>query len=138
VASYAGHYTGSWNDATFGTTGSMTWDITADPASRQVTIAVNVGGRFFGGNGAAPERIVLTHLAEGTVSGNSVAFGTVSGTIKPDGSFTMTLTSIPGGSISKVEVTGTLAGGSTITMQYTVSFTASSQTATGTVALKRS
>jgi hypothetical protein len=137
VSSYAGHYSGSWNDATFGTTGSMTWDIAADPATRHVTITVNAGGRFFGGNGAPPEHILLTHLGEGVVSGTSAAFGTVSGTIRTDGTFTMTLTNVPGGSIARVDITGAFTGGSTIAMRYTVSFNGSSGTATGTVSLER-
>jgi len=137
VAQYAGKYTGSWNDTTFGTTGTMTWDIFPDPAKRTVTIDVNVGGKFFGGGGAPPESIVLTHLAQGVVSGNSKAFGVVTGTISPTGSVHMTLTNIPGGSIKSVEVTGTLSGGTTISMQYTVTFTGSSSTAVGTVTLHK-
>jgi len=137
VAGYQGHFTGSWNNTTFATTGSMTWDITADPSARTVDITVNVGGHFFGGPGGPPESIKLTHLADGVIKGASSAFGDVSGTITPDGALAITLTNIPGGVISKVEITGTFVGNNTISMTYTVSFVAGG-TASGTVKLNRS
>jgi hypothetical protein len=137
LSGYQGHFTGSWNDSTFGTTGSMTWDITADPSARTVDITVNVGGRFFGGSGAPPESITLTHLTQGVIKGNSAAFGDVAGTITPDGALSITLTNIPGGVISKVEITGTFTGNNTISMAYTVDFVAGGGAATGTVKLNR-
>jgi hypothetical protein len=137
VAAYQGHFTGSWNDSTFGTTGSMVWDISADPSARTVDITVDVGGHFFGGSGGPPESIKLTHLAQGVINGNSAAFGDVSGTIAPDGTLTITLTNIPGGVISKVEIMGTFTGGNTISMSYTVDFVAGSGAASGTVKLNR-
>jgi hypothetical protein len=137
LAGYQGHFTGSWNDSTFGTTGSMIWDLTADSAARTVEITVNVGGRFFGGTGAPPESIKLTHLAQGVINGTSAAFGGVSGTITPDGTLTITLTKLPGGLISKVEIMGTFTGNNTISMAYTVSFAAGGAAATGTVKLNR-
>jgi ABC-type phosphate transport system substrate-binding protein len=138
VAGYQGHFTGSWNDSTFNTTGAMTWDISANNQTRQVTIKLNVGGKFFGGPGAAPETILLTHLAQGTISGHSAAFGDISGTISPSGTLQMTLSKIALGAIDHVTVTGHFTGGNSITMQYTVYFAGGGQPATGTVTLKRS
>ena len=137
LAGYQGHFTGSWNDSTFGTTGSMIWDLSADPSSRTVDITFDVGGHFFGGAGGPPESIKLTHLAQGVIKGNSAAFGGVSGTIAPDGTLTITLTNIPGGVISKVEIVGTFTGGNSISMSYTVDFVAGSGAASGTVKLNR-
>ena len=137
VAGYQGHFTGSWNDSTFGTTGSMIWDITADPSARTVDITIDVGGHFFGGSGGPPESINLTHLAQGVINGNSAAFGDVSGTIAPDGTLTITLTNIPGGVISKVEIMGTFTRGNTIFMSYTMDFVAGSGAASGTVKINR-
>lgn len=115
----------------------MVWDITADSSARTIDITVNVGGHFFGGSGAPPESIKLTHLAQGVIKGNSAAFGDVSGTITPGGALGITLTNIPGGVISKVEITGTFTGNSTISMVYTVSFAAGGGAASGTVKLSR-
>jgi hypothetical protein len=135
LAGYQGHFTGPWTNTTFASTGSMTWDITPNPSDRTVKIVVAVGGNFFGGSGAPPESILLTHLGEGVISGKSPAFGDVSGTINPDGALHITLTNIPGGVISKVDITGTFTGGNTISMDYKVTFAAGGNAA-GTVKLK--
>ena len=137
LAGYQGHFTGSWDNTTFATTGSMTWDITADPSARTVDITVDVGGRFFGGPGGPPESIKLTHLADGVIKGTSSAFGDVSGTITPGGALSIALTNIPGGTISNVEIRGTFTGSNTISMTYTVDFVAGSGAASGTVKLNR-
>lgn len=137
LAGYQGHFTGSWDNTTFATTGSMTWDITADPSARTVDITVDVGGRFFGGPGGPPESIKLTHLADGVIKGTSSAFGDVAGTITPGGALSITLTNIPGGVISNVEIRGTFTGSNTISMTYTVDFVAGSGAASGTVKLNR-
>jgi hypothetical protein len=138
MAGYQGHYSGSWNDSTFNTTGSMTWDVSADNATRQVTIKVAVGGKFFGGPGAPAETIVLSHLAEGTISGHSASFGEVAGTITPAGVMQVTLTKIGLGVIDHVDITGQFTAAKTITMRYTVYFATGGQTAVGTVTLTKS
>jgi hypothetical protein len=137
LASFQGHFTGSWNDTTFGTTGSMTWDITADPSARTVKVTVNVGGHFFGGSGAAPESISLTRLGEGAIAGHSSSFGDVSGTITPSGGFHIILSNIGGGIISRVDITGFFRGSNAILMNYTVSFVAGGSYAVGYVTLNR-
>jgi hypothetical protein len=136
LAGFAGHFTGTWNDDTFATTGSMTWDITANPSDRTVQIAVNVGGNFFGGSGAPAETIQLTHLAQGTISGHSAAFGDVSGLITPAGALTIKLSNIPGGAISACTITGSFTAPDAISMSYSIAFI-SGGTATGTVTLNR-
>jgi hypothetical protein len=136
LAGMAGHFNGTWNNNTFATTGSMTWDITANPADRTVQIAVNVGGNFFGGSGGPPETILLTHLAQGAIAGHSASFGDVSGTITPDGALHITLTNIPGGAISSCVITGTFTAPDSIAMDYTIDFTAGG-TASGKVTLNR-
>ena len=136
VASYAGHFTGSWNNTTFGSTGSMTWDITANAANRTVQIVVNVGGNFFGGSGAPAETILLTHLATGTISGHSAAFGDVAGTITPDGTLTIALSKIAGGVVSTCKITGTFNGTDKISMKYTATFVVGG-TADGVVVLTK-
>lgn len=138
MASFAGHFTGSWNNTTFGSTGWMTWDIAADPSNRTVVIMVNVGGRFLGGAGGPPETITLTQLGSGVIQGQSSSFGAVSGTITPAGAVAITLTSPPGGIVSRVEITGTFSGGSSISLNYTVDFVGGGAKAVGSVLLTRS
>jgi hypothetical protein len=135
---YQGTFKGSWTNTTFGSTGSMTWIISADPASRRITIDVTVGGNFFGGPGAPGEKIILTHLATGTIQGTSPAFGDISGTITPDGRLTITLTNISGGVIKQVDITGAFTGGDTIAIDYSVTFAAGGAKAAGKVKLAKS
>jgi hypothetical protein len=137
LAGFQGHFTGSWNDTTFGTKGSMTWDISANPSARAVNITVNVGGRFFGGSGGPPETITLTHLGQGVIAGHSASFGDVSGTITPGGTLHITLSNIPGGLISRVDITGAFTGGNAISMNYKVGFVGGGSNAVGTVTLNR-
>ena len=137
LASFQGHFAGSWNDTTFGTTGSMSWDITANPSARTVNVTVDVGGRFFGGSGAPPESITLTHLGQGVIAGHSASFGDVSGTITSSGALHITLSNIPGGAISRVDITGTFTGSNAISMTYTVVFFSGGANAVGTVTLSR-
>jgi hypothetical protein len=137
LSAYEGHFAGSWSNETFATTGPMAWDISADESARTVMIVVDVGGNFFGGPGAPAETIVLTHLADGVIQGTSPAFGDISGTLSPDGMLDITLSSIPGGAISKVTITGILSGGNSIALDYAVAFTAGGAEATGTVTLMK-
>jgi hypothetical protein len=137
LSAYEGHFAGSWSNETFATTGSMAWDISADESARTVKIVVEVGGNFFGGPGAPAETIVLTHLADGVIQGTSPAFGDISGTLSPDGMLDISLTSVPGGAISKVVITGTLSGGDSISLDYAVTFAAGGAEATGTATLAR-
>jgi hypothetical protein len=137
LSAYEGHFAGSWSNETFATTGSMAWDISADESARTVTIIVDVGGNFFGGPGAPAETIVLTHLADGVIQGTSPAFGDISGTLSPDGMLDITLSSVPGGAISKVVITGALSGGNAISLDYAVTFAAGGAEATGTATLAR-
>jgi hypothetical protein len=138
LAAFQGHLTGSWNDTTFGTTGSMSWDITPNSLDRTVLIKVAVGGNFFGGSGAPAESITLTQLGQGVIAGRSAAFGDVSGTITPSGALRVTLANIPGGVISRVDITGTFTGSNAISMSYTVAFAGGGSNAVGTVTLTRS
>jgi hypothetical protein len=137
LSGYTGHFAGKWTNKTFGSTGSMTWDITADSTARTVEIDVTIGGPVFGGPGVKPEKIKLTHLAQGVIQGTSPDFGDISGTITPDGTLTITLTNVPGGAIAKVTISGKLSGGDTISIDYTVEFVGGSGSAAGTVTLEK-
>ena len=134
VAALQGTLTGAWTNSTFGTTGSMTWVVTADPTARTVTITVNVTGNAFGMPAPAPEQIELTHLAQGEIMGTSSAFGAVSGTVSASGAVNLTL-SAPNSSVTSVAVTGSFAA-SSVSLNYTVNL-AGGGSATGTVSLTK-
>ena len=136
-SSYAGHYAGSWNNTTYSTQGSMTWDISVDSGSRQSSIKVTASGGVFGTSGVPTETITLTNLAQGAVSGQTTSFGSLSGTVTPAGVLTVTMSSIPGGSIDHVTATGQFSGNNKITLQYTVYFVGGGSNATGTVTLNK-
>ncbi len=136
LAGFEGQFTGSWTNTTFGSTGPMTWRISANPSDRTVQIIVNVGGNFFGGSGAPPETILLTHLATGVIAGHSPAFGDISGTIMPTGALHISLSNVLGGIVSKVEITGSFTGTDTIAIDYTATMVAGG-TAAGKVTLRR-
>jgi hypothetical protein len=137
LAQYEGNFKGTWTNTTFGSKGSMAWDITADPSARTIKIVVNVGGNFFGGPGAKPETLLLTRLADGVVAGTSPTFGEMNGTITPEGELAITLANVPGGVISKVDISGLFSGTNMIAIDYEVSFAAGGAKAMGKVVLQR-
>ena len=136
MASLDGRLTGPWKNTTFNTTGTMTWDVSSDPAKRTVTITITLTGNALGTAAPAPEHIELTHLATGVVQGPSVAFGTVNGVITPDGRIHFQLTNLPVRSIATVDVAGLVTRGTSIAFAYTVTMTTGS-TSQGTVTLTR-
>lgn len=112
------------------------WDIATDDAAQVVTVTVTLGGNVFGGAAPPAEHIELTHLVRGTIGGHSAAFGDVSGTVSMDGTINITLANVPGGVVTGGTNTGKLTGGTTITLDYTVTL-ASGGTAKGTVSMSR-
>lgn len=137
VAALQGHLAGRWTNTTFGSTGTITWDVTPNPAMRTVAIVVTLTGRVLGGSAPPPEHDLLTHLAQGVISGRSAAFGSVNGTITPDGRIHMTLTNLPVPSIASVDITGNINGSTTVSLTYTVTFSGGGGTAKGTVTMTK-
>ncbi|MBV8196344.1 MAG: hypothetical protein JOY80_12560 [Candidatus Dormibacteraeota bacterium] len=135
MAALQGHLAGKWTNTTYSTNGTMAWDVSADSSARTVTIVVTITGNAFGMPAPAPERIELTHLAQGRIGGPSMAFGTVNGTITSTGHLQMTLTQLPVAMITKVDVSGMLTATS-VTLNYTVTFSGGG-TATGTVTMSK-
>jgi hypothetical protein len=123
MASLDGHLAGPWTNATFKTTGTMTWDVTSDPTKRTVTLTITLTGNVLGGAAPAPERIELTHLATGIVQGPSASFGTVNGVITPDGRMHFQLTNLPETSVKSVDIAGKVTQGTSVEFAYTVTLT---------------
>lgn len=136
MASLDGHLTGPWTNATFKTTGTMTWDVTSDATTRTVTLTITLTGNVLGAAAPAPERIKLTHLATGIVQGPSASFGTVNGIITPDGRMHFQLTNLPQTSIKTVDIAGKVTQGTSVAFGYTVTMTNGSA-AQGSVTLTK-
>lgn len=136
MASLDGHLAGTWTNATFKSTGTMSWDVTSDATKRTVTLAITLTGNVLGAAAPPPERIELTHLATGVVQGPSAAFGTVNGVITPDGRMHFQLTNLKETSIKSVDIAGKVTQGTSVAFGYTVTMTNGS-TAQGSVTLTR-
>jgi hypothetical protein len=129
VGAALGTYTGSWMNLTFATTGPAVFQV-LDTAAGIITFSIELGGSVFG---IGPTSFTLpVNLQAGNTVNASTAFGTMTATAGQDlGSFQGVLTFTPGGPISAMTFTGTLANGA-IHVDYTISFTGGG-TATGVV-----
>ena len=111
AALYNGHYTGTWTNQTFGSTGSIVADVQIDPSSGMVTVKLTLGGNVFGA--AAPGPLTFTGQipasGTGTIQGTNDFFGPYSASVKPEGSFTVTCPNVPGGRVKTFSETGSLS-----------------------------
>jgi hypothetical protein len=136
IASAVGTYTGTWTNQTFGSTGPVTFQV-SDTSPGVLTMTVTLGGHVFGGAAPPPFTVTGTLNTQGivTLSGGPASFGTVNGTIGPNGLFNFAITNIPGGFITSATFNGTDSGG-VISLGYTVNFS-SGPPATGTMIASR-
>ena len=116
-----GNWTGTWHNTTYDITGEANLAATVNPADRTVEATVTLTGDVFG-LPAAPAPITL----HGTYTDSVMTFpptaapiGTVSATLSSNGALTATITDIPGGLVSHVDITGT-ATATTVNANYTV------------------
>lgn len=122
ITDLAGVYVGSWNNLTFGSTGAARIDIAFSGPS--ATVTVDMDGNVFGGFDPPPIAMNGTVLGDDLVL-NALAlpvFGNVAGSILgASGAFTFTLSNVPGGFISIVTASGSIASG-VIDLGYSVGF----------------
>jgi len=131
AAKLAGNWTGTWKNNTFSTQGTETLAIAVDTVAQTMNITLDVNGSVFGGADPAAETLSTTYTLTGaTFTKTSPVFGNFSLAITPAGSLTGSATSVPGGSITRVDFTGTITP-TLITVNYTITFNTSA-TATGT------
>jgi hypothetical protein len=117
-----GHYEGAWTNLTFGSTGKAVIDIQV--TGTNATLIFDMDGYVFGY--IDPPLISMP----GTVTGSSIyidnkgvgIFGDIKGLVDGAmGTFSVTLTNIPGNSIQHISVIGTIQGGR-LSLDYTVDF----------------
>ncbi len=122
VGDLAGRYEGAWSNLTFGSTGKAVIEIKI--AGPSASILFDMDGFVFGGFDPPPIAM------PGTVVGNTIQidsqgvgiFGDIKGLVDATpGSFTSTLSNIPGDFITTITADGTIAGGR-MSLGYTVVF----------------
>jgi hypothetical protein len=107
-----------------------------DDAAKTVQFTLTLTGSVFGGAAPAPITLTGTYDASAlTISASTATMGNIAATIRSNGTLTAAITGIPGGSISRVDVLGTVTG-TTMNARYTVTFVGGG-TAQGTLTLAK-
>ena len=136
AAKMAGNWTGSWRNTTFGSTGTITMSVTTDTVQQTMQIRLDVNGNVFGGSDPPAETFNGPYTTTGaTLTRTSAVYGNVTVTVTPTGQISGNATSVPVGTISRLDFTGT-ATTTTITINYTVTFVGGG-TAVGTATLTK-
>ena len=137
VANYAGTWTGTWNNTTFGSTGTTTIVIAAGTGANQLNLTHTGTGTVLGGSGAPTEtrnNVNYTPTAF-TLQTTSTTFGNVTLNVDGAGNVTGNGVQVPNASISRWDCTGTITT-TQIRLNFTVTFTSGS-TAAGTIAVNK-
>ncbi|MEJ2012872.1 MAG: hypothetical protein P8X64_11710 [Anaerolineales bacterium] len=122
LAAFAGTWSGSWTNTTFGSTGDLTATIEVNPDGT-ATFTFDPGGFVFGAFDPPEITFQGTYDASGVtidLPGDEV-FGDVTVTFNPDGTFEMVGDIIPTAGIARVEASGTFTD-TTMDGTYTVFF----------------
>lgn len=137
VATYAGTWTGSWTNTTFGSTGTTSIVIAAGGANNQVNLSHSGTGTVLGGTGAPLEtRSNVPYTATAfTLNTTSTTFGNVTLNVDGAGNIVGSGTQVPNAAISRWDCTGTITA-TQIRLNFTVTFAAGG-TATGTIAVNK-
>ena len=119
---YPGDWTGTWNNTTYGTTGSAKLTFTNDSGLSKLTIRHELGGNVLGSGAPAPETFEGTYTTSGiTMTGTSTRFGAMTLTIASDGRLTGSGVGTSNPSITRVDYTGVITP-TKIEINYTVTF----------------
>jgi hypothetical protein len=141
AAAFNGHSTGTWNNDTFHTSGSVVTDVTIDPVAQSVSFHVVLGGNVFGAPAPAPQlfvgKIAPTSGGGFAITGTSPFLGPFTITVTPDGKLTVNCPSVPGGRVSTMTATGTVTDPKILKLSYTVTLSGGGS-ASGTATLTKS
>lgn len=115
-AETAGSWTGTWHNATYGSTGAAKNSVTVDETAKTVVFKLDLDGNVFGANDPPEETFSGTFTEAGyTMTGNSATFGALSITVAPDGTLTGSATPTRG----NVTLTGSVQAAK-ITVNYSI------------------
>lgn len=132
-----GTYAGTWNNTTFGSSGSVKIENHLDRAAGTMTSTLTLGGSVFGSPAPAPETFTYKVGATGTTfTTKSTTFGDVTVTINPP-AFSVMGTNISSPNATAFEAHGTVTDPRTLNLDYTVTLRAGG-TATGKATITRS
>lgn len=136
---FVGHYTGPWNNTTFGSSGTVDLVVSLDQPTRTVKVVTTLTGNVFGS--PAPPVDTFTVALDASdpskpVTAQSALFGPTTLSLQSDGTLTLDAPSVPSANVSAFTMTLVpTAGGMDGTYQATLR---SGGVANGTVALARS
>lgn len=103
-----GSYTGTWNNTTFGSSGSASLSEGVVTSTSTVLVQLTLTGNVFGGSSPAPTVLAGTYTSTGfTASGTSSLFGPMTMSVSATGTWTVTANSVPGGTVTSFSLTGT-------------------------------
>lgn len=102
-------FTGSWQNTTFGSTGTASLTITGDSYNQTYSGTSIVNGNVFGGTGPSPETYANVFTPSGgTYTTHSSFYGDVTITVLPNGTMTGSAEDIPSVSVNRAAFTGTI------------------------------
>lgn len=132
---FAGEWTGSWENATHGTTGPIAAAVAVDTEGLSATLTLDIGGEAFGGDDPAPFEMAIDLSAAPPYATVGPVLGELRVVMEADGAFTLEAADVPAAGLASFRASGraTSAG---ITLDYTVGFDDGGE-AVGTAGLGR-
>ena len=140
-ALYAGTYTGTWINTTFGSTDVASATIIINAATSSASVTASAGGSVLGGGAVGPTTRSATYSSTtATFTGNVPEMGNITGTIVNSSvagvaNIQATGTNVPNTAILRWTATGTISA-TQLFLNFTVFFTSGS-TAVGSVTLNK-
>ena len=140
-ALYAGTYTGTWINTTFGSTDVASATIVINAATSSASVTASAGGSVLGGGAVGPTTRSATYSSTtATFTGNVPEMGNITGTIVNSSvagvaNIQAAGTNVPNAAILRWTATGTISA-TQLFLNFTVFFTSGS-TAVGSVTLNK-
>lgn len=139
VAPYEGTYSGTWINETFGSTGTVSVEVSIDRTSGAIQLELTLGGNVFGNPEPKPETITAT-IGGGSLGFTSKTFGVTTLTVDLEaGAPVLTFSSpnVPSDRIKTFTATTTIVDPTTFEFEYEVTFRDGIPPARGRATLER-
>lgn len=118
---YAGDWSGSWTNRTFGSTGEASAVVTVQ-GEETMTVSLDLAGNVFGASDPPSEDFVIQLDGQGQTSGTSATYGPYEASWELDaGTITIDLTEVPGDRITTVSGSGTFSD-TRFSVTFTINF----------------
>lgn len=116
AAQFAGEYTGTWENTTFGSTGPADVTVVVDEAAQFMLVTIDLGGNVFGGTDPDPVLFELDLIQEPPYEFSSDLFGEATIDLSEDGTVTIDAPAIPDLGGLPMTVEGSFGGEMTYTI----------------------